>query len=153
MKALIGFLEFPVKNETVRDLMGHYSQTEINRFENERGFTLVEVIAVMVILGVLSTLAIPRYIDLEISTKKKAIEKAISEINSRENLIWAKQKISITGYDDDQKIRDAINYDLGSDYLWAVGPGKLGGTIEFKGLSADLSRIPSTPSQPAVWSR
>ena len=94
-----------------------------------------------------------RYIDLETNSKQKAIDGGISELNGRESLTWTKQRISTTGYDDDKKVLDAIDYNLGSDYTWTVAPDKLGGTIEFKGLSASLNRTPSTVSQPAVWNR
>jgi len=120
---------------------------------NQKGFTLVEIIAVMIILGILGAVAVPRYINLEANSKQKAIDVGISELNGRESLTWAKQRISTTGYDDDKKVLEAIDYNLGSDYIWTVAPDKLGGTIEFKSLSASLNRTPSTVSQPAVWSR
>ena len=119
---------------------------------NQDGFTLVEIIAVLVILGVLASVAVPRYIDLADSSKQTAVDSVISELNGRESLTWANLKIS-TGYDDDQKVLDGIDYNLGSHYTWTVPPDKLGGTIEFKGLSVAINRTPSTVAQQAVWSR
>ena len=120
---------------------------------NQDGFTLVEIIAVLIILGVLASVAVPRYIDLEDNSKQRAIDSAISELNGRESLIWANQKISTTGFDDDQKVLDAFDYNLGSHYAWTVPPDKFGGTFEFKGLSVAINRIPSSVAQPAVWGR
>ncbi len=120
---------------------------------NQEGFTLVEIIAVMIILGILSAVAVPRYIDLEANSKQRAIDGGISELNGRESLTWANQKISATGYDDDQKVIEATDYNLGGDYIWTAAPTKSGGSLEFKGLPVGLSRNPSTVSQPAVWSR
>ena len=121
--------------------------------QNQKGFTLVEIIAVMIILGFLASVAVLRYIDLEDNSKQKAIDFAISELNGRENLTWAKQKSSTTGYDDDKKVLDTLDYNLGNHYAWTVPPDKLGGTIEFKGLSVALYRTQSTVAQHAVWRR
>ena len=120
---------------------------------NQKGFTLVEIIAVLIILSVLASMAVPRYIDLEDNSKQRAIDGAISELNGRESLTWANHKISTTGYDDDQKVLDAMDYNLSSHYTWTVPPDKLGGTFESKGLSIALTRTPSTVAQPAVWGR
>ena len=120
---------------------------------NQNGFTLVEIIAVLIILGILSSVAVPRYINLGDSAKQRSIDTAISELNSRENLVWANQKISTSGYDDDQKVLDAMDYNLGSHYRWSVPPTKLGGTIEFNGLSVAINRNPSTANRSAFWSQ
>ena len=96
---------------------------------NQKGFTLVEIIAVLIILSVLAAVAVPRYIDLADNSKQRAIDGAISELNGRESLTWANQKISTTGYDGDQKVLDAFDYNLGSNYTWTVPPDEFGGTL------------------------
>ena len=50
---------------------------------NSRGFTLIEIIAVLVILGVLAAVAIPKYFSLQEDAKKKAGQSAIAEGKAR----------------------------------------------------------------------
>ena len=118
------------------------------------GFTLIEIIAVLVVLGVLAALAVPRYVDLENNAKQKAVDTVVSEINARESLTWANHKISTSGFVSDAKIFGELNFNFDPNYTWKPGnPTASGGILNFKGESFTLSRTASSYLNSAVWNR
>ena len=121
----------------------------------ENGFTLLEIIAVMVILSILAAVAIPRYVSVDESARQKAIEAGIAELNGRETLAWSNEKISISGWISDEKTFGQIDKNLGTAYRWdPTDPDENGGTLIFKDSSSvSLTRSESTSEQPGFWSR
>jgi prepilin-type N-terminal cleavage/methylation domain-containing protein len=61
-----------------------------NVLRNQSGFTLIEIIAVLILLGILSAVAVPKYIDLQTEAKKKAVEAAVAEGVAQVNQYAAK---------------------------------------------------------------
>ena len=62
-----------------------------NVLESQKGFTLVEIIAVLVILGILAAVAIPKYFNLQEEAKDKALDAALGEGIGRVNQHFAKR--------------------------------------------------------------
>ena len=123
---------------------------------HEKGFTLLEIIAVMVILSILAAVAIPRYVSVDESARQKAIEAGISELNGRETLTWSNEKISVSGWVSDEKTFGLVDKNLGTNYRWdSADPADVsGGTLIFKeSSSAPLTRSESTNVRPGSWSR
>jgi prepilin-type N-terminal cleavage/methylation domain-containing protein len=126
-----------------------------NCYGNDRGFTLLEIIATMVILSILAGLAIPRYISLDESARQRAIVAGTAELNGRETLSWSNEKISLSGWISDAKTFRLVDPFLGAEYEWATDdPDQSGGILTFKkSASVSLSRAESTNVQPGSWSR
>jgi prepilin-type N-terminal cleavage/methylation domain-containing protein len=126
---------------------------------SQSGFTLIELIATLVIISVLAAVLIPRYIDAETSAKMRGLDMGVTELNSRETLTWAMVKLSNSGYRGDPALWDQFKVDpgteLGADYDWDLNqPNSGGGTLRFKReVSATLTRTFSTTEKPGRWSR
>jgi prepilin-type N-terminal cleavage/methylation domain-containing protein len=60
-----------------------------NFLKNQQGFTLVEIIAALVILGILAAVAVPKFIDLQKDAEEKAIQGALAAAASNVTLTYS----------------------------------------------------------------
>ncbi len=128
---------------------------------NSKGFTLIELVATLVIISVLAAIFIPRYMDAETASKYRAIDMGVSEMNGRETMSWALVKLSNDGYRNDDQVWTQLltspGIDLGPDYDWDLdrpGPENKKGTLRFKrDVFSPLNRSLSTIETPGRWRR
>jgi prepilin-type N-terminal cleavage/methylation domain-containing protein len=121
---------------------------------NQKGFTLIELISVMIIMGVVASVSIQKFDILSDTADERALHLGIKELNIRESLTWSDIKISTDGYTNDEDLWSLIvpRLDLGGKYHWNPGPHiSDGGTLHFESRAIALNRQPSTPSSAGKW--
>jgi prepilin-type N-terminal cleavage/methylation domain-containing protein len=62
----------------------------------DRGFTLIEVIVVMVIIGILAAVAVPRFLDLQGQAQRSVRDGLTSNLRSAASLAYAQAAINET---------------------------------------------------------
>ena len=118
---------------------------------DQNGFTLIEIITVLAILSVLASFVIQKSVNLDETTQHKALSVGISELNSRESLIWAKIKMQEGGWFNDESLFANLDINLGAEYHWNPAANIGGSTLHFRTGKAVLERISSTNTVPGKW--
>ena len=138
------------------------NRRQATQTKKRNGFTLIEVIAVLVLLGILAAIAVPKYIDMADNAKDRALDAGIAELNGREALAWGQQMLATAGYTASSEglIQTAVGNDLnqgsGTDYTLTVNANTIAGTMQCRGYPSTalpLTRTVSTATAPATWSR
>ena len=68
-----------------------------NFLRNQDGFTLIEIIAVLVILGILAAVAVPKYIDMTAKAEERTAQAVRGELQARANQFFGKQILDGNG--------------------------------------------------------
>ena len=118
---------------------------------NQNGFTLIELISAMVIIGVMASVGVKKMDLISDTATDRTMMEAVKELNIKESLTWTNVKLSPVGWIDDAQLFAVIDTDLGSDFKWIAGPNALGGRLSFRTTSIVLSRTASTTSSIGSW--
>lgn len=121
---------------------------------NQKGFTLIEIVSVMIIMGVVASVSIQKFDIVSDTANQRALISGIKELNVRESLVWSNLKISGTGYSQDEDLWTTVEpiLQLARGYEWTAGPDRSsGGTLKFKTASKSLNRQVSSDSSAGKW--
>ncbi len=118
---------------------------------NSKGFTLLELMAVLVIMGVMFSVAIKKFDLLSDTASITAIKTGVRELNTQETMAWTQMKLSDIGWTSDADVYNAIGKNLGQGYRWNPGPTISGGTLHYKSQSVALARNQSTRNSVGSW--
>ena len=131
-----------------------------NPLRNQKGFTLIEIIAVLIILGILAAVAVPKYFELQDDAAKAALKRAVAELSARDNLAWAKYKSGTTdaNYDSVADLNDPtkiINADGSGSFgdFTVNGMAATGNKLTSPNFTiyALVDRTQATENSPGIW--
>jgi len=117
----------------------------------QNGFTLIEILSVMVIMSVMVSVGIKKFDLLTGSADLTALQVGIRELNMRETVAWSKIKLSDAGYTNDAEVYNAVDKNIGQGYEWNPTAGISGGRLHFKSQSIELNRVASASNSPGSW--
>ena len=118
---------------------------------NQKAFTLIEVLAVMVIMSTLASVGTHKFGMLSETASYSALQITIEELNGREALIWFNIKLTPADWKSDEELFAHMDTKIGQDYQWNPPADKAGGTLHFRNQQVFLKRKPSTTSLPGRW--
>jgi prepilin-type N-terminal cleavage/methylation domain-containing protein len=114
-----------------------------------RGFTVIEILAVVVILGTLLALCLSRYVTLQDDAAYLVVQQAKNELDLREHIAWAKYRAGSMTWGDLQNGGEITG---GTEGLgdFRVTDGALMGNAN-SSVCVHITRKPPSREQPGRW--
>ena len=118
---------------------------------NVRGFTMIEIVAVIVIMGVMASLGLKKLDPVSHTATDHFVKSGLRELNTRETLVWTQKKLSNSGWVNDLELFSKLDTDLGQHFKWTAAPNASGGILQFRSKSISLTRTASSNTSAGNW--
>ena len=122
---------------------------------NQQGFTLIEIIAVLVLLGILAAVALPKYMSMQEQAELKSVAGVKAELQSRANQYHGQYLLNQTAANKTLAEQAETAWDdeaIGADFtLDGTTDGKIVVTVAGTGKKYDIAFTDGTVNTTAIF--